>query len=291
MDTHPVPPPMNAEPPTTRPTTLAIWSEDGPLANTPEPPPPPASPAADERRGELLLDALKAAIATPGEHRLFRAGKFAGLFPTRAGSSSEAALMAVKMGLLETVRTEAKGKVVTEWMKVTPKGVSFVHDHDSPKSVLRELRDVLQATQSGVPLWMEEARREVSELSARFEARASAVLKQLEDLAERVAAALRRAEMSAPGVAESVGRLVPWALDALEYLDRRKSGGATGDCPLPELFHAIRIRFPDLALAGFQDGLRRLADVRAVRLTPAAEMTEPEYAVVVDGKLAYMVGR
>ncbi len=102
---------------------------------------------------------------------------------------------------------------------------------------------------------------------------------------------MRRAEMSAPGVAESVGRLVPWALDALDYLDRRKSGGATGDCPLPELFHAIRVRFPDLALAGFQDGLRRLADVRAVRLTPAAEMTEPEYAIVVDGKLAYMVGR
>ena len=71
----------------------------------------------DPRRTELLLDALKAAIGTPGEHRLFRSGKLAGLFPSRAGLSAGAAVFAVRTGLLETVRSETRGKVVTEWVR------------------------------------------------------------------------------------------------------------------------------------------------------------------------------
>src|SRR5262245_30501200 len=110
----------------------------------------PVSPG-DPRRTELLLDGLKAAINTPGEHRLFRSGKLAGLFPSRAGLSAEAAVLAVRTGLLETVRSETRGKAVTEWVRVTPRAVAFVHEHDSPKSVLRELKDVLDATRSGGP--------------------------------------------------------------------------------------------------------------------------------------------
>src|SRR5438067_12803103 len=57
-----------------------------PGADAPGPPDPALVPPPDNpRRTELLLDALKAAIATPGEHRLFRSGKLAGLFPSRAG--------------------------------------------------------------------------------------------------------------------------------------------------------------------------------------------------------------
>src|SRR5215213_7057815 len=70
----------------------------------------------DPRRTELLLEALKVALATPGEHRLFRSGRLAGLFPARTGIASEVALQALRDGLLETVRTEAKGKFVTEWV-------------------------------------------------------------------------------------------------------------------------------------------------------------------------------
>src|SRR3954453_1425075 len=77
----------------------------------------------NERRTELLLDGLKAAIAGAGEHRLFRFGRLAGLFPSRAGTSAEAAYLAVRHGLLETVRTETRGKLVVEWVRATPKGV------------------------------------------------------------------------------------------------------------------------------------------------------------------------
>ena len=248
---------------------------------------PPPSP----RRTELILDALKAAITAPGEHRLFRAGKLVGLFPSRAGEAAAAGLVAIKEGLLETVRTETRGKVVTEWVKATPKAVAFVNDHDSPKSVLKELKGVLDTARAGVPAWMVEAKAEVAVLSARFEEQAAAMLKRLDELAVRIEGALRRSEANAPGITEPTGKVVPWAVEALEYLDHRKGSGATGDCPLPELFHAIRVRFPEVSLAAFQDGLRRLDDVRAVRLSSGAEMAEPEYAVVVGGKLMSAAGR
>ena len=257
-------------------------------------PDPNAPLQPDPRRTELLLDALKTAVAVPGEHRLFRAGKLTGLFPSRAGSSAAAALLAITDGLLETVRTETRGKIVTEWVRGTPKAVGFVHDHDSPKSVLREMRDVLHAARSGVSPWMTDAKAELAAMSAKFEEHAAATLKRLDDLADRVESALRRAEAQRPAIAPGVGLVVPWALNALEYLDRRREGGATGDCPLPELFHALRVKTPALEVGEFHDGLKRLHDVRAVRLTAggsAGAITEPEYAAVVDGQLMYWVGR
>lgn len=238
------------------------------------------------RHTEVILDAVRVAVAAPGEHRLFRAGKLPGLFPSRAGSAAEAAVQALRDGLLETVRTETRGKVVTEWVTATPKAVGFVHEHDSPKSVLRELREVLQATRAGVPVWLDESRQELAALSTRFETRAAAMLDRFDRLADRVEAALRRAEASNPVVGPGVSGVVPWAVAAMEYLDRRR-----GQCPLPELFAAVLDRHPDLSLIEFHAGLRRLHDARAVRLTTSDDMPEPEYAIVVDGQLMYAAGR
>jgi len=245
----------------------------------------------DPRRTELLLDALKTALATPGEHRLFRAGKLRGLFPTRTGLAAEAALHALRDGLLETTRTETKGKLVTEWVRATPAAVGWVHENDSTRSILRELKEVLQLTRTGVPAWMAEAKAELVALSASFEARAQAMLSRLDDLAKRCEAALRRAETTGAAVTEPVARVVPWATEALTYLDKRTESGATGDCPLPELFHALRVRFADLTLPVFHAGVKRLHDVRALRLTSKDDVSEPEYAVVVDGQLTYAVAR
>src|SRR6185312_9238490 len=226
-----------------------------------------------------------------GEHRLFRFGRLAGLFPSRAGLSAEAAGQALRMGLLETVRSETRGKLVVEWVQATSRAVAYVHEHDSPKSVLRELKELLQAGRDGVPQWMNETRAELADLSYRFNARATALLKRLDEVAERVEAALRRAEMKAPGLADPVNKLVPWAAAALEFLDQRAASSAAGDCPLPDLFQALREQFPDLEIPAFQDGVRRLHDVRAIRLAPSHAMAEPEYAVVADGQLMYAAGR
>jgi hypothetical protein len=242
-------------------------------------------------RTELLLDALKIAIATPGEHRLFRSGKLRGLFHSKVGLAMEASLIALRERLLETVRTEAKGKIVIEWVQATPKAMTFIDENDSPKAILRELKGVLAATRSGIPQWLMDAKHEAANLTAKFEKRAAEMLKRLDELTIRIEAALRRAETNSPAVAEPVIRVVPWAIEALEYLDRRSLSGIAGDCSLPELFHALRVKFTDLTLAAFQNGLRRLHDVRALRLTPSHDMSEPEYALVIGGQMMGAVGR
>lgn len=251
---------------------------------------PTATPVDVEKRTELTLDALKRALAEPGAHRLFRSGKLPGLFPTRIGISSDAALRALTDGLLETVRTETKGKFIVEWVRVTPKGVAFVHDRDSPKAVLRELRDVIGETRSGVPAWMEGARHEVAAVAERFERQGNEMLKRLDALAERVEAALRRAEAAGFRVPDPVAKSVPWAETALDYLDRR-SGTTSHECSLAELFHALRDRHSELTVPEFHQGVQRLADVRAVRLVNGAEAADPEYALIAGAAMFTHVTR
>ena len=53
----------------------------------------------------------------------------------------------------------------------------------------------------------------------------------------------------------------------------------------------VCVRFPELALPAFHDGVKRLHDVRAVRLLPASEMLEPEHSIIVDGRMMYLVAR
>ena len=63
---------------------------------------------------------------------------------------------------------------------------------------------------------------------------------------------------------------------------------------LPELFGAVRAKHPGLTVRDFHDGLRRLADNHAIRLTPWAgpgAIPQPEYALMADGRLMYHVGR
>lgn len=243
------------------------------------------------RHIELIVDAIKAAITSPGEHRLFRSGKLPGLFPLRIGPFAEAALLALRDGLLETVRTDVKGKIVTEWVKATPRGLDFAHEHDSPKSVLNELKSLLDTTRAGIPAWLENARGELARLATQFEEQAAATLRRLDEIAERVESALRRADVNGPTCGEAVSKLVPWAMEALAYLDQRNQQRVPGDCPLPELFAALRERHPEITLPTFHDGLRRLHDIRALRLVPTPAPGEPEFAIVVDGQMMCAVRR
>src|SRR6266508_3228390 len=93
----------------------------------------------NEKRDAILLDGLRLALADPNEHRLFKSGKLDGLFPGKTGVSGDAASEAVRAGYLETVRTEEKGKIRIDWVRLTPQGVEFIHRHDSPRVVLGEM--------------------------------------------------------------------------------------------------------------------------------------------------------
>ena len=80
---------------------------------------------------------------------------------------------------------------------------------------------------------------------------------KLDALTARLEAAQRRADLS--GLVEVVG----WADAALLHLDARPGVA----CSLAELFHSVADSYPELTLAGFHQGLLKLAEVRAVRLT------------------------
>jgi hypothetical protein len=253
---------------------------------------PPFDPRELERRDAALLAGLRAALAAD-EHRLYRSGKLDGLFASKSGPPGEAAALAIREGLLEYARTETRGRFEFDWVRLTAKGVEYLYEHDSPRAVLGEMRDMLAAARSGIPMWQDEMLKSLERLGTHITEEMARYLGKLDALSKRVEEALRRAEVPSE-LNPSVQAAAPWGVDALSYLDRRKAGGAVGECPLPELFGAVRGKHSELTMRDFHDGLRRLADNRAVRLLPwtgPGAMPQPEYALMADGRLMYHVGR
>jgi hypothetical protein len=248
-----------------------------------------------DRVTETLLEALKQALADPSAQRLFKSGKLEGLFASRSGVNSEAAARAVQNGLLEVVRTEVKGKTTIEWVRPTPRAVEFLHNQESPVKALKDLQAILQANRAGMPLWIAEMRQAVQTLAEQLEQEAARWTQRLEMLSEHVEAALRRLEATEPHISNGATADAPWALDALAYLDRRRSSAVAGECSLPELFTVLRDQHRDLSVTAFHDRLRRLRDRRALQLLPFAgppsEIPEPEYALLDGTELLYYVTR
>ncbi len=246
-----------------------------------------------DKKTQALVEALKRAAAGPAEQRLFRSGKLDGLFPGRGGTNAGAAARAVADGLLEVVRTETKGKTAVEWVRLAPRGVDFLHEHESPVQALRDLRDALRATAEGVPLWLEEMRQKLRALDERLAEDARTWGQALDGLRRRVEEALGRLESLAPRLPDGVVSAYPWAPAALEYLGRRENGGVPGGCPLPELFAALESRHAGLSLSAFHEGLRRMFAQGALRLLPVAEgdLAQPEYALLDGSSVLYFATR
>jgi len=247
-----------------------------------------------DRTTETLLEALKRALTEPGEQRLYKSGKLEGLFPNRAGYAAEAATRALREGLLEVVRTETRGKSSFEWARLTPRGVDFLHEHESPVRALQELRVELRLNQQAVPIWLEQMQATLRALDERLVVDAQKWLQRLEGLTRRVEETLQRLEASAPLLPPDVVQSHPWAIAALNYLDRRRNGGAPGACPLPELFSALVRQHPNLSMSAFHEGLRRLNDCRAIQLQPAgslADLAQPEFALLDGAAVLYFAAR
>jgi hypothetical protein len=242
---------------------------------------------------ETMLDGLRQASAAPVEHRLYKSGRLAGLFPAKAGVNGEAAVRAVAEGLLELVRTETKGKAVVEWVRLTPAGVRFLHDEESPIKALEELRVTLVAAREGVPGWLADMRERLQTMERQLADDAQRFLNQLDALTLRVNEGLQRLNALAPRVPDGVAEAVPWALAALTYLDARSTNGADS-CPLHELFAALVQTHPDLSMNAFHHGLRHLRDWHALRLLPYASdepLPQPEYALLEGDAVLYYAAR
>jgi hypothetical protein len=242
-----------------------------------------------EKVNSILLEAVKQALAEPGEQRLFRSGKLPGLFASRNGAPGEAAARAVREGLLEVVRTELRGKTALEWVRGTPQAVEFVHNQESPLATLRELHAALQINQEALPAWLAQLEQRAANMLYQLSTEVQQMAHRLRVLGDRVEEALRRVEATQPRVGGSLAQAVPWAQEALGYLDCRRESGSGSPCALSELFLAIRIKHSELTIAGFHTGLRRLFDRGLVRLLPyegVNGLPEPEYALL-DGYVTY----
>jgi len=247
-----------------------------------------------DKTTEILLAALKQSLAESGEQRMFRSGKLPGVFAARTGASAQACAQALRDGLFEVVRTEVKGKTPVEWVRATPKGVDFLHQHESPVRAMDELRSALQLTPEGVPVWVAEIRAALQTLATRLTSEVQAIAHRLDALSQRVAEGLRRSDGQLPGLPDGAAAAVPWAQDVIDYLDRRRGAGIPTRCPLPDLFAALREGHADLTVKDFHTGLRRLHDRGALRLLPfdgPGELPEPEYALLDGAAVFYYLAR
>jgi hypothetical protein len=243
---------------------------------------------------QILIDALKQAAVEPGEQRLFRAGKLPGIFPSRAGLNAEASEQALRDGLIERTRTENKGKTQIEWARITPKGIEFLHDNESPVRAMEELRAALQMTQEGVPVWVADIRKELGALGGRLDEEVQGLMRRLDVLSQRVIEALKRADAAVPQPPEDASTIVPWGPDVLGYLDRRRAGGVLNSCPMPELFKAVHEKHPDLPVKDFHEGLRKLHTrglLRLIKFEGDGDLPEPEYALLDGPEVYYSVAR
>jgi hypothetical protein len=247
-----------------------------------------------DRVTEALVEGLREALAESAEQRLYKSGKLPGLFAGRGGAAGEAAARALRDGLLEVVRTETRGKTTFDWVRLTPAGVEVLYQHESPARALDELRTTLRLNQQALPAWLAEMRAALQALDGRLADNARKWHERLEALARRVEDTLRRIEQAVPPLPADVLQAHPWAVDAINYLDRRKAGGASGDCPLPELFAALRRGHPCLSVGAFHEGLKRLHERHALRLRSAngtTPMEQPEFALLDGDAVLYGAAR
>jgi hypothetical protein len=242
---------------------------------------------------DALVEALRQALAARTEQRLFKSGKLDGLFPGRSGANAEAATRALRDGLLEGTRTETRGKANIEWVRLTPRGVDFLHDHESPARALEELRTALRAVRESVPAWQADLRHDLDALTARLTEDSQQLIEKVEALTRRVEAVLKRMEDERPELSDGLAALVPWGRDALGYLQRRRATGGSDDCSLPELFKAVTAQHAELSIASFHEGLRRLQEEKVLKLVPfepsSSTLPQPEFALLDRGLLFYHV--
>jgi hypothetical protein len=215
---------------------------------------------------QLLLDALGRAALAPEGLPLFGSKAAPGLFPTTA-LARQAAQRARDDGLLHTIAADPKGKDDRDLCTATEKGLAFLLQETSPKQVLEDLARAIEARHGQVAAMIAATREMQSGLAA------------LQALLERLLPQLTAAPTA------------DWLGDLREMLAAWHEGGASGDCPLPDLYRRLRGRYPALTIGQFHDGLRSLHDQEQVYLHPWTgplyALPEPAFALLVGHEVAY----
>lgn len=234
-----------------------------------------------DKSSSLILDALTKAMAEPNGVPLHGNRKLAGLFTASAGAK-QAAQRCLEEGYLRVLHRETKGKSVQEFCALTEKGFAHVLSQVSPKQVLEEMVGALRARQAQVAELVAATRQWQAGLDA-LQAAVEKVLQQIQQSGPMA--------LPAVGPAPSQNGSDTLAADLLACLAQWQASGATGDCPLPELYRRVQPASPRMTIGHFHDTLRRLHEQQKVYLHPWTgplyEIPEPPYALLVGHEVAY----
>jgi hypothetical protein len=179
-------------------------------------------------------------------------------------------------------------------VKVTPRGTAFLLEQESPLRAMEELKALLQTNQDGLPAWLADMRRSLDVLTLKVVEEVTAMSRRLDSLTMRVVESLKRADKAGPQLPEGAATALPWAHDAVGYLDKRQASGLPERCALSELFAAVKHKEENLTVRDFHVGLRRLHDRGVLRLLPfegADGPPEPEYALLDGADMYYFAAR
>ena len=228
-----------------------------------------------DKATQLVLDALGRAAAEPAGVPLYSGRTAAGLFPATP-PGKQAAQRCVEQGYLRVVRSETRGKLVHEACALTEKGLAYLLTQVSPRQVLEDFVRALEARRSQIDELVAAARQTHATLDA-LKAAVEKILSQLGSPPPLPAPATNGAET--------------WKTSVLSFLTRWQTGGASGDCPLPELFRHARQMAPALTIGHFHDGLRSWHDQGQLYLHPWTgplyDLPEPAYALLAGHEIVY----
>ena len=241
-------------------------------------------PLADKST-QLVLDALGRAAVDPAGVPLHGNKKTPGLFAASA-AAKQAAQRCKDEGYLGVIRTETKGKTVSEVCALTEKGLAYLLAQVSPKQVLEDFVRALETRQSQVGELVSTARQWQANFDA-FKATVEKVLQQINKPSQAGPGPLGAYHA---GTHQSNGSDT-WLPALLGHLREWQGSGAMEDCPLPELYRQARQTAPDLTIGHFHDGLRSLHDREQIYLHPWTgplyEIPEPSHALLVGHEIAY----
>jgi hypothetical protein len=230
-----------------------------------------------DRSTQLVLDALRHAVAEPAGVSLHGNRKTRGLFAATAAARLAAERCKLD-GYLRVVQSEARGKQTLEICAITEKGLAYLLSEVSPRQVLEELVQALQAHQHQVSELVTSARQWQKGLEA-LQATVERILHQIQQPG------------SAVGPAASANGSDAWLAGVLAYLAQWQAASASADCPLHDLYRQACRSAPGLSIGHFHDGLRRLYDQGSIYLHPWTgplyEIPEPPYALLVGHEIAY----
>lgn len=236
-----------------------------------------------DKSNQLILDALTRAAADPAGLPLFAGKNAPGLFAGTA-PAKQAARRCKDDDFLRVLRVEKRGKATQEICALTDKGLEYLLRQVNPRQVLEDLVRAVESRREQLDALLASARETQNGLDA-FRAMAEKVLRSVngkERVEDLYAAWSNRApaEAAADPAPTLLARLAHW-----------RDTGATGDCPLPELFQHARQALPELSVGHFHDALRQLHERGQIYLHPwtgpLSELPEPACALLVGHEIAY----